>query len=468
MCNASIIDFYNSKGTLALNAKQDFRSNSNLQVIVRGVLALNHSNEIYFPANCIKGEGTIQSNSYQFLSRLGLSSDFTGTIQVASNSQFGCDGSITNSAVKMVIEDGSDVIPNSLSVLNCDIELSGYGLSGHAPTYIGAMCFERTTEPVYVNGKVTLKGNSRIGENYDVTKPVIFAGDMETNGYLLEFQKRFGETTFVITGDVASTGEQVGTIQLNTDISDFDNTTPTYLCLGDDSAAEASAPTTQTINANLANRNKDGIIFQPGANRTVAVNGTLSTSGADFVKTGAGTLKIYTAERSEVSAGNLVVNAGELDYKGYFNGSIQVNSGAVFSPGNSIGQVSVTGDVVLTDAETLFEFGEYTGEDENHDVLVLENGTRYVANNSVIRLSFEDAAEAWAEPGQEYRIVSNGGFTEGFDYTPMLANYNELFGLKGKGDGLYLFSLASSVPEPSAWALLILGAAGLFYSRKRK
>jgi hypothetical protein len=60
----------------------------------------------------------------------------------------------------------------------------------------------------------------------------------------------------------------------------------------------------------------------------------------------------------------------------------------------------------------------------------------------------------------------------------LLANFNELFGLQGRTDGLYLIGLGagpippgpdpgSGVPEPSTWALLILGAAGLMYMRKR-
>ena len=92
----------------------------------------------------------------------------------------------------------------------------------------------------------------------------------------------------------------------------------------------------------------------------------------------------------------------------------------------------------------------------------------------MIELYFENEADAqaWADSLGEngYRLVSDDGFRAG-DYSAWLNNYKTLFGLEGRtGDGLYLVAAAehgSGVPEPSTWALLALGVAGLMYWRKR-
>ena len=95
-------------------------------------------------------------------------------------------------------------------------------------------------------------------------------------------------------------------------------------------------------------------------------------------------------------------------------------------------------------------------------------------------LYFEnDDASLWAAQDAEYKLVSDDGFSSGtIDLSDLLTNFNDLFGLQARQDGLYLISLGAGpiippepgtgVPEPSTWALMILGAAGLLYWRKRK
>ena len=80
-------------------------------------------------------------------------------------------------------------------------------------------------------------------------------------------------------------------------------------------------------------------------------------------------LQIYADAQNKVSAGSLIVSSGELDFKGYFEGSIEVINGTIFSPGNSVGEANLTGNISFTIATAasngvaLFEFGEYAGED---------------------------------------------------------------------------------------------------------
>ncbi len=206
---------------------------------------------------------------------------------------------------------------------------------------------------------------------------------------------------------------------------------------------------------------------------TITAANPISGSGA-IVKSGSGILKVDNLDSpNTISAESFTVNAGELDFRGYFEGDIEIINGAVFSPGNSVGTLSVTGDVSIIDGTALFEFGDYTGADENHDVLtILGADNLFTAGNGMISLAFDGDPNAWATDGGEYKLVSNEGFTVG-DKSSWLSNYTDLFTLDGRSDGLYLVAGASptpepgsGVPEPSTWALLVLGVVVLFL-RKR-
>ena len=205
------------------------------------------------------------------------------------------------------------------------------------------------------------------------------------------------------------------------------------------------------------------------------------TSTGEVIKTGAGTLQFDAAENS-IDAKTLVLSAGRLDFKGFMKGSIIVNNG-VFSPGNSVGTATVTGNVVITeDGKALFEFSSFN--ERLFDVVKIVNGdgaadNGFSAGDYAIQLLFEnDDAADWAAALEDnpdgYQLVSDEGFTTLGNLSSWLDNYTNLFGLEGREGGLYLVARGpepepgSGVPEPSTWALLALGVAGLLYLRKRK
>ena len=207
-------------------------------------------------------------------------------------------------------------------------------------------------------------------------------------------------------------------------------------------------------------------------------NTTVSGSG-NVLKSGTGKLKIK-ADRTQFSADKFAVSAGELDFKGQYNGDLEVQRGATLSPGNSVGDLTVYGDVTIDAGATgLFEFSAYN--ENQFDTLTIANADDVfsVDANSIIKLYFEGAdADLWAAEGAQYKLVSDEGFAAGtIDMSDLLGNYNTLFGLEGRTDGLYLIGLGagpippgpepgSGVPEPSTWMLLALGVVVLFL-RKR-
>ena len=214
------------------------------------------------------------------------------------------------------------------------------------------------------------------------------------------------------------------------------------------------------------------------ATRTVEITDTNKIFGNGAVtKTGAGVLKINNEDYADsFSTGAFTVEAGELQFQGSLNGDLIVRDGATYS---LIGETSVTGTVLIDGGTIIFEFEALPGEDPdaNHDLLTVADDKTFTAGDNMIELFFDGDPKNWATVGGEYRLVANGSFDPQGDYSGWLSsNYGGLFDLSAKDDGLYLVSLAapqpqpepgSGVPEPSTWALLALGAAGLLYWRKR-
>ena len=220
--------------------------------------------------------------------------------------------------------------------------------------------------------------------------------------------------------------------------------------------------------------------YDMSANNKINVKGTMSKSGD-------GTLQICCASAGLVSAESMFISSGRLDYQGYFETSayywkdcVVVEDEGILSPGIGVGDMILNhGNLSILDSGiALFEFGAYKEDpsQQTFDTITIA-GNNYsfdVNSSSIIQLAFLNGdANSWAEKDAEYHLVYDDGFTDG-DYSNLLEKqYRDRFELRGKnGNGLYLIGLGvpeppTPVPEPSTWALLILGAAGLMYVRKR-
>ncbi|MBQ6614805.1 MAG: autotransporter-associated beta strand repeat-containing protein [Thermoguttaceae bacterium] len=194
------------------------------------------------------------------------------------------------------------------------------------------------------------------------------------------------------------------------------------------------------------------------------VKKTGAVSGLGTVlKTGAGTLQINNDNYDEsIQSGVINAQDGRLDVKGVYNGTLVVDAPAIFSPGNSIGTLQ-TDVFKLNAGATLLMEQDATGMDK------LIASTFDIDDDAIIEFAFTSL-----QPGATYEIFNDPEGLEG-----QYADVNYWSSFLSPADAYYwnlsvdAFSVFASVdsnavPEPSTWALLILGAAGLLYWRKKK
>ena len=218
---------------------------------------------------------------------------------------------------------------------------------------------------------------------------------------------------------------------------------------------------------------------------------TLTAQNAIFstgkiIKTGAGELKIDAADPGSIDAQSFVISSGRVDIKTYFDGQLEVKSGATFSPGNSVGPLTIDSQGVVVIGESTYGDGfilneegskllmEIGGSDvTDNDVLIVQNGN-ILLGNGIIELAMTDDCPLGL--GESFTAVlsaenSNGldvlGHIQTSDFTDLKyelisdATYGNVYAITGRRFN------ANEIPEPSTWALLLLGAAGLLYVRKR-
>ena len=191
---------------------------------------------------------------------------------------------------------------------------------------------------------------------------------------------------------------------------------------------------------------------------TIAGSGTL-------LKTGEGVLALNGTDDKPITASSLTAEGGSLLFKGYYTGDLTIKDGTLFSPGNSVGTLTMDGDFTAESGSTLLFEQDETGIDQ---LIILNGGTINIADDAILELALTNPV-----PGATYTLIdSPDGLTGDYasdDFwngllSPASAYYWNLY---VDGGILYATVDPNAVPEPSTWALLILGAMGLLYWRKK-
>ena len=215
-----------------------------------------------------------------------------------------------------------------------------------------------------------------------------------------------------------------------------------------------------------------GSINNTGAETTLTLNvpagETYNYAGSvanniSIVKTGAGTQQFNLAQNATFAKEILVTN-GRLDMKEYYTGLLSVKSGGVFSPGNSIGTLYLTGDFNLDGGTLLMEVDGPTAAD--NDQLII-NGNLLLNDGDIVLQLLGDLA-----PNAEFAVVIDAANSAdpNLDILSFVNSYYFTDLSYGLIDGLWTLSGKvdpNAVPEPSTWALLALGVFGLLYLRKK-
>ncbi|MBQ3350858.1 MAG: autotransporter-associated beta strand repeat-containing protein [Thermoguttaceae bacterium] len=493
---------FNGAGTLIVNPEEGFTHTYSGNIggslsLVKygdGVLVLNHANDMSGTVNVQAGEVVYaQAGAMNFVSGLTIAQDAQMTVNLpASDGAAGVSGVVQNNGTITVtngrlrtwgITGSGTIVMDGGTLMNLGSTIDG---TNYAETIIdNAIVIEEGKTGTFnvgwakssfpdsklqLDGALSGAGDFILETNHDAPTALSQIAPLVANFSSSDFTGNVIANSgynMLVMGKENAFGESVGTLQDNgwVDINGYNQTFAGLTGTGN-LINRGAADATFTLNVPEGETSKfEGIVYG-----IADQSDSKSYQNISFVKSGAGTAQ-FDAGANELSVKEFLVAGGRLDVKEYLNGDVLVNGG-VFSPGNSVGTLNVTGNVSVVDGKALFEFDSYN--DNKFDVLnILGDGNSFTAGDGMIELYFENGdADAWAADGAEYLLVSDEGFTAG-TYDSWLSNYTSLFGLTGKADGLYLVALASpepgsGVPEPSTWALLALGVIGLMYWRKRK
>ena len=453
-----------------------------------GSLTLNYTSETIFSGIISSTEEVIKTGNGTL--RIDGRNDGSTNIDCPLNvnqGQLHLNGTdVCGSNFALTLQDGTSVLlsGNNIGKPNTTITVNGSVRYGHwQNTSANKVC--------YSNLIVTEGSTLNAINNYDVGAKgsMVFAGELQGAGALVVDTKGSTNTNSLTLGHPENSF--TGTVSVNTGklqftVLGYDNETytGTNALINAESVTVASGATidvgatTQTFN-NLSGAGtitiSEGGALTLNNNQTTLFTGSISGSGKGTVaKTGAGTLLINAAQNA-VDVQSLVVSSGRLDMKSYFKGDLEINNSATFSPGNSIGKLEQTGNFTLDSGATLLM--EIGGTDAELNDQLIVSGDFSIGNDAIIELLLADNSNFTSGDKFTARIIANtlnGNNPADGDVTSLFEDYlvpgwpfydlsvtkeGNVYSIHGTYD-------PNAVPEPSTWALLVLGVVVLFL-RKR-
>ncbi|MBR0237436.1 MAG: autotransporter-associated beta strand repeat-containing protein [Thermoguttaceae bacterium] len=462
MNSNALIEFAIESGTVSITNNVDNLTNGGKTIKTgAGTLSTN---------KWISGQVEVQEGTLKLTNGFGSGKRFNGTITIAQGALLDCAAKDTlgwgSANTKMYIYGTMDsTVENetlnntrlhmyggtakassgsTFDILNGGVEFYSYALDGATsdnPTV-------STISPTLLlrhNG--TLKIDTAANSQLDLTGAIL---GTYTNGTIYTCSiSKLGDGTLKLSGANAYTGETIvsaGVLELTGNAVVTNGLTT----VGDNGTLIYNVTEGQSKLLTIDNSNK------------IVSTGTVE-------KTGAGTLQIYAASAGQVDASHFLVSSGRLDMKEYYKGTLEVGkkldegyTTATFSPGNSVGTLTIDGIFTLNPGSTLLMEQDATGMD------TLIANTFNIADGAIVEYVFTSI-----QPGATYEIFNDPQGLDGqyadLDYWTSFLTPEDAYYWNLTTDGYSVFASvdANAVPEPSTWALLILGTAGLFYVRKR-
>ena len=375
---------------------------------------------------------------------LRVSAPVSGDITVMSDSLIGCDWTVgytylVNSAITSGAQTGEVTVQLRTASNDSSLGLTGNISDGTAGSKLGIEIVNGTT-PHILSGNLSYTGATTINANAALKLTGAGANLDDSRAVIVNGTLNFADYTGA-SADTTLNVMQRNIMQLN-NLSGTDGV--------------------------IVGTGKDLILSNDELTKFIG-----SISAKEIVKTGDGTLQIYTGATGQVDAQSLVVSSGNLDFKGYMTGGITVDADTIFSPGNSVGEATFGGGYILNDGATLLIEQDATGMDkltassfEIHPNSILDLTLGSIQSGEYVILEQKNG-----DTPVDFGIVTIGGQT--YDYsdvsfwnsllTPESAYY---WNLSVNGNKVMASLDANAVPEPSTWALLVLGVVVLFL-RKR-
>ena len=448
-------------GTLTLSGPVYYKGATKIE---GGTLEITNSD--FVSTSSLTGSGTLKLSGHDKHFNIDSSdaSEFTGTIQLFDDS-LTSNGRIIMAATTYSWKNKAlqtSYSASNISLPNATLEMNGSSkgfselgfYTGNSSLTIGTLNGNEYSRILKANNNSTEYCNLTVSEGN-------YAGEIGRHYFIPQDEGPDGAYCFVNHINLIKVND--GTLTLSGKNYFFGTTTVSggTLKLTADAVVTTglvSVESNGTLEYNVAD----------GETKLLTITGDNAISSTGTIKkTGDGTLQILTEAANLVSASSWVVSSGRMDMKEFFKGSLEIGENidgtyttATFSPGNSVGDLTITGDLTINPGSTLL----YEFDEEGVDTLQV-TGTTTFGENTFIALALEEGASP--SPNQQLTIQLPDNMV-GFDNVtftyPSYLNvtYDETTGV------LSATVDANAVPEPSTWALLIIGAAGLMYWRKRK